>query len=114
MGTGTGRRPATPAPEKVPFRRLSRSNRHRTSLPTDDAVRAAAWVVTRERGGNAPYVDAVILACVRMATQTDKQIERLISEVTRIEAEVFTIQPRPGSHDPGDPGEPADRPEPGE
>lgn len=112
MGTGTGpKQPAPPAPEQVPFKRLPRSNKHRTSQPTDDAIRAAVWVVTRERGGNDPLVEAVILACVRMATQTDRQLERLIAEVTRIEAEVFMVKPRPGSHDPG---EPSQRAGPGE
>jgi hypothetical protein len=105
MGTGAGRRATRPAAEQVPFKRLFRTNRHRTSEPTDNEVRSAAWEVARERpGGAAPFIDAVILACVRLATADGKggrDYSKVKAEVARIEAEVFTIQ-HPPANDPGE------------
>lgn len=75
------------SPLGVPFSALPRQPSTRTSVPTNDAVRAAAWRIAGGRGGRAPLHDAVIFAALRLADP-----QKLAREVALIEDETFVIE----------------------
>lgn len=77
------------APPTVPWRELARISKHRTSAPTDAAVRSAAATITAARDGRAASVDSVFLAALRIA---QRDPERLRREVERIEGERFKVE----------------------
>lgn len=81
--------PGAATPGRTPFAGLRRQPAIRTSGPTNNAVRAAAWRIQSGRGGRAPMHDAVILAALRLADPG-----RLAAEVERIEGETFETQPK--------------------
>lgn len=90
MGNGTGEREAT---DKT-WRQLRRVSSHRTSKPTDEAIRRAVGEIAATRG-SAPHADALILAAVRLAS---KDMKTLADQVREIETDRY---PGPPPHDPG-------------
>lgn len=99
MTNGTSMRP----PARVTWRQLRRVNVHRTSRPTDEALRKAVGEIASERG-SAPSVDAVILASVQLATgRGDDALKTLMDKVREIE--VATYAAPVAAAESGDPGE---------
>jgi hypothetical protein len=86
MADSTGTQPA----EVVTWRRLRRVNVHRTSEPTNTALRSLAGEIMARRGA-APWIDAVILAALRIAAA--EPIERLMDMVREVETDTYP-QPR--------------------
>jgi hypothetical protein len=81
------------------WRELPRIVTHRTSAPTDAAIRATAAAVAGRRGLRTT-ADAVILAALRLAAPEGEFPEALFAEVERIESQQWTIPaptPEPGS-----------------
>ncbi len=100
MTNGTGNPPAG-APAQITWRQLRRVNSHRTSRPTDEALRKVVGEIASVRG-NAPSVDAVILGAVRLALVGGADGRaRLMDAVREIESDTY-----PGPHSPGEPGDP--------
>lgn len=93
MGNGID---GPPDVKPVEWRRLRRVNSHRTSRPTDEAIRKAVGEIAAERG-NAPAVDAVILAAVRMAV---RNMGSLLDAIREIEQAGYQAAPPP-PHEPG-------------
>lgn len=102
MMTSEARPPGVDA-EPVPYGRLRRANAHRTSPPTNEAVREVCWQLEVARGGRAPYIDAVFMAALAVAGVTfaadgsavvdPRTLARLRREVERIESGVFVLPP---------------------
>lgn len=75
----------------VPLRAMPTSNRHRTSAPTDEALRAAiAHELLARPDRKKPSADMVIFAALRLAAAAKGA---LTAEIERIEAERFTAPP---------------------
>lgn len=98
MPNGTDEHP-TVRTERVPFKKLKRTNVHRTSEPTDDQIGQVRWEMTVARGGREVIADAVVLAALRIARKNPDDHR---AEVERIEAETFQVKLRPGAIDPGE------------
>lgn len=95
--------PREPAPMltvRKAWLRLTRKSKHRTSAPTDNAIRTERLRIAHERGQE-PIAEAVILGALRLA---DKK--KLSAEVARIEREEFdepliVVPDPPVEHEPG-------------
>lgn len=74
---------------EVPWRSLPRRSVHRTSPPTNAAVRRATAAMTADRDGRAVLVDTVILAALSLAL---KDPAGLRAEVERIERATFKAE----------------------
>lgn len=91
MANGTGEKSAGET-----WKQLPRTPSHRTSKPTDEAIRRAVGEIAAARG-SAPFVDAVILASLRLATRGD--LNPLMDAVREIETGTYPAVRVP--HDPG-------------
>lgn len=99
-----GRRLEAVPPPRVAFRRLRRVTNHRTSAPTDEAIRDQVWQLMQRLGGgkkNVPYTDAVILAAVRIASRDDSPCKLQDEALRIIESELFELD-EDLPHEPGE------------
>lgn len=95
-----------PSPQslRVGWKQMRRINAHRTSRPTDDAIRRMAGLIASERG-KAPHVDAVILAAMRLATER-APVADWLEAVRAIEADTYVVRVLDGEPiEPHEPGE---------
>lgn len=99
MTNGIDSPPPAGAPAEVSWRQLRRVNAHRTSKPTDDMLRRVVGEITAVRG-NAPAVDAVIFAALRLAMTPGRDLRPLLDMVREIETDSY-----PGPRASGEPGE---------
>lgn len=95
MDNGIGER----APmERVPWTRVRRNPTHRTSRPTDEAIRRQVGMIAAARGAR-PLVDTVILAALQAFEKLPEIVQ--LTWVSAVESETYTVR---SLH--GDPGEP--------
>jgi hypothetical protein len=75
----------------VAWRSLYRNTHHRTSGPTNDQLRALAWMITQRRAGAAPTSDTVIMAALRIVAREAERDQgaALLAEVEQIEGGAF-------------------------
>lgn len=83
---------------RLPWGKLPRSAKTRTSYPTRSALKRFVLSIGMERGQE-PVVDTVILAAVRVADPTllRAEIERIEREEFEVPADAQRVEHEPGS-----------------
>jgi hypothetical protein len=81
------------APEvEVPLRSLPTKSSHRTSAPTDEALRELVATVTLHRAGRKPSADLVIFAALQLAAAGGTKT--FADRITEIESARFPATPQ--------------------
>ncbi len=94
MSNGTTE-PAAAARRLVPWQSLKRLSMHRTSDPTNDALRKIIGEIAADRGRRAT-ADTVIYAAIRLAVRDN--MDSFIDEIREVESDMYPVDP----HEPGE------------